>query len=251
MDQSGPYLEDESVQEELGKLLELQDIDLRIRKLDEEIADGQASLGTIQNTIDGYLSEIEDLKERLDVVGKEKQDVETELEDETTRLKDRQTKLMNVQTNREYQSLLKEIEETKAANKRREEEVERYIEIAAAMEAKIIELGEQAEQGRQELAAEEHKVEQMSKELEEQKTKIASERDGKIGAVSKGVYRRYEQLRDRRGGTAIVGVTDGVCQGCYMNIPPQQFNEVLRGDQLHTCPSCQRMMYHLPASEEE
>ncbi len=245
------YHEEVTLKEELGKLLALQDIDLRIRKLDEEIATGQGSLDGIQSGIDGYLEEVEDLKERLEVVGKEKLDVETELEDETTRLKDRQTKLMNVQTNREYQSLLKEIEETKSANKRRAEEVERYLEIAEAMQAKIEMLGESAEEERANLLDQQKKVETMSQELEVQKTKISKERKGKIDGVSKGVYRRYEQLRERRNGMAIVGVTDGVCQGCYMNIPPQQYNELLRGDELHSCPSCQRMMFHKPASEEE
>lgn len=239
------------MKEELNKLLELQDIDLRIRKLDEEIEADNATLAQTQSAIDGYLAEVEDLNERLEVVGKERQDVETELEDETTRLKDRQTKLMNVQTNREYQSLLKEIEETKAANKRREEEVARYLEIAEAMEAKIEDLGNSAAEEKKSLEGQQSQVAAKAKELDGQKKKIATERQAKIDGVSKGVYRRYEQLRERRNGMAIVGVTDGVCLGCYMNIPPQQYNELMRGDQLHTCPSCQRMMFHLAESEQE
>ncbi len=238
------------MKKELGKLLELQDIDLRIRKLDEEIAKGYGDLDERQAVIDARREEAADLAERLEVVEKEKSDVENELEEETIRLKDRQTKLMNVQTNREYQSLLKEIEGTKADNKRREEEILRYTEIGEAMVAKIQELNNTSDAEEGLLAEEKSKVEALVKELEVQKAEIDKVRSEKAGKVTDAIYKRYEQLRERRNGMAIVGVTDGVCQGCFMNIPAQQFNEVLRGDQLHTCPTCQRMMYHRPVEEE-
>ena len=45
---------------------------------------------------------------------------------------------------------------------------------------------------------------------------------------------------------AIVPVINGVCQGCFMSIPPQQFNDILRGDKLLNCPTCQRILYHQP-----
>jgi predicted nucleic acid-binding Zn-ribbon protein len=31
-----------------------------------------------------------------------------------------------------------------------------------------------------------------------------------------------------------------------MNLPPQQFNLLLRGDKILECPSCQRLLYHQP-----
>lgn len=238
------------MKKELGNLLELQDIDLRIRKLDEEISEGYGDLDGQQAIIDARREEVVDLGERLEVVEKEKSDVENELAEEIIRLKDRQTKLMNVQTNREYQSLLKEIEGTKAENKRREEEIVRYAEIAEAMLAKIEELNNTSDAEESQLAEEKGKVESLAKELEKKKKDIDKLRSAKAGKVTGTIYKRYEQLRERRNGMAIVGVTGGVCQGCFMNIPAQQFNEVLRGDQLHTCPTCQRMMYHKPVEEE-
>lgn len=241
----------EDVQKELNKLLELQDIDLRIRALDEQSIDGYAQLDVEQEGIDANIAEAEDLKERLEVVGKEKRDVEHELEDETIRLKDREAKLMSVQTNREYQSLLKEIEHTKGDNKRRVEEIERYAEIAEAMKQKIIDLETEAAEGALALAEEKAKIDALTSKLEKQKTKIDKTRGAKVKKVTGSIYKRYEQLRERRNGIAIVGVTEGVCQGCYMTIPPQQFNELMKGDQLHTCPTCQRMMFHMPQSEED
>ena len=38
--------------------------------------------------------------------------------------------------------------------------------------------------------------------------------------------------------------------GCHMTLPPQQVNEVLKGDKLNLCPTCQRILYY-EAPEEE
>ena len=51
-------------------------------------------------------------------------------------------------------------------------------------------------------------------------------------------------------GLAVTGVTRGVCRGCNMNIPPQMFNQLLKEEELLSCPTCNRMMYHLPEVEE-
>ncbi|MGH7828550.1 MAG: C4-type zinc ribbon domain-containing protein [Candidatus Binatia bacterium] len=34
-----------------------------------------------------------------------------------------------------------------------------------------------------------------------------------------------------------------MCQGCYMNIPPQLWNEILKNERLNLCPSCHRILY--------
>ena len=58
-------------------------------------------------------------------------------------------------------------------------------------------------------------------------------------------------LLSKRAGLAVVRTVDGVCQGCYMSIPPQQFNEVRKGDRLMACPTCQRMLYFQEEEESE
>jgi predicted nucleic acid-binding Zn-ribbon protein len=61
---------------------------------------------------------------------------------------------------------------------------------------------------------------------------------------------RYELIFARRGGTAVVEATGGICHGCYMNIPPQLWNEIIKSEKVNLCPSCQRILYHKPAMEE-
>ena len=62
----------------------------------------------------------------------------------------------------------------------------------------------------------------------EQSVCEASIRRKRIAAqVTGDLITRYELIFARRGGTAVVEVTGGICQGCYMNIPPQIAEEIL------------------------
>jgi predicted nucleic acid-binding Zn-ribbon protein len=62
---------------------------------------------------------------------------------------------------------------------------------------------------------------------------------------------RYELIFARRGGSAVVEVAGGICQGCYMNIPPQLWNEIIKSEKVNLCPSCQRILYYKPSAEQE
>jgi hypothetical protein len=63
--------------------------------------------------------------------------------------------------------------------------------------------------------------------------------------------KKYDTLRQHRNGLAVINVVDGVCQGCFMAVPPQRFNMLLKGDEIFACPTCQRLNYYVPPILEE
>ena len=70
--------------------------------------------------------------------------------------------------------------------------------------------------------------------------------------IDASLMSRYELIFSRRGGSAVVEVAAGICQGCYMNIPPQLWNEIIRSEKLNLCPSCQRILhYKAPEGHEK
>ena len=52
----------------------------------------------------------------------------------------------------------------------------------------------------------------------------------------------YERVKKRNGFVLAIARNE-VCTGCYMNIPPQLFNEVLTLSRLIQCPNCQKFLY--------
>jgi len=237
--------------EEIKQLTELQVIDLEIAKLDAEINAEQAALTKREKAFNYRQATIEELKEKIEAAEAQRKELETELADELSRIKERQSKMMQVQTNREYQSLLKEIEDGKKSIKEKEEEVVRIMEASEA-DAKIMAEQESLiEEEKKALSTESAQAKKHAGEIEGKKAKIVVKRDAMAKGIKTNALRKYDMLRTRRNGKAVVGVVNGICQGCFMSIPPQHFNDILKGDKILNCPTCQRILYHQPESEQE
>ena len=65
------------------------------------------------------------------------------------------------------------------------------------------------------------------------------------------MFRRYEFIRERLDHPVIVAVKDGICTGCHIAVPPQTFIELQRGQQIMSCPNCQRLIFWDKHFEEE
>ena len=236
---------------EIEQLTVLQVIDLEIGKLDAEKDTKLAGLREREEIFEESESSIMERQEKIEAAEQRRREIEAELSDELSRLKERQSKMMQVQTNREYQSLLKEIEDGKKSNKEREEEI---VQLMETIEADTKIMDEQAGSSQAEkkaLAKETKEAKKFSDAIEKKKTGILKKRNSMAKKIKTPVLKKYDMLRERRNGKAIVPVTKGVCQGCFMSIPPQQFNDILRGDKMLNCPTCQRILYHQPEKSEE
>lgn len=239
------------MKENLSRLIALQEIDLQIKRLDDELATGHAEILKRQASITEKKEKVTKHTSTIENAENRRKELEAEIESEVAHIKNRQSKLMNVQTNREYQSLLKEIEESKKSNKRREEEIVLLMEQVESLEKKVTEQGNVCKSEEQLLTEVEEKTALLTQETQEKKGKLEKTREQQVKKIPENLRRRYDQLLTKRNGLAITGVTNGVCQGCFMNIPAQQFNEVLKGEQLLSCPTCQRMMFHKPLAKED
>ena len=69
-------------------------------------------------------------------------------------------------------------------------------------------------------------------------------------AIPRPVFMRYEFIRQRLEHPVIVAVREGVCSGCNIAIPPQAFIDLQRGQQIQSCPNCQRLIFWCEHFEE-
>ena len=70
----------------------------------------------------------------------------------------------------------------------------------------------------------------------------AKARAERIKSIPPGMFKRYEKLREGRRGIAVAEARAGGCMGCNMQLPPQMYNNLHRGEELITCPHCQRIL---------
>lgn len=239
------------MKDEIAQLKVLQAIDMEICTLDEKLAAVSSGLDKRREAITRYQEESAQLQERREQQEQRRLELEKGLEEDRAKISDRQAKMMNIQSNREYQSLLKESEDAKKANKEREDELLRIAEEQEEIDKKLEET-DNLRSGEEKLLAEESAAaEAKNTELSTSKEKILKKRNNKAKDIPPSLLKKYNMLRSRRNGLALVGVESGVCRGCFMNIPPQLFNDLLKEEKMLICPTCNRIMYHQEAPEEK
>lgn len=235
----------------LDQLVSLQSIDLEIDQIDDAIKSEQSGLDERISALAKREALINELQEKISSMHKESRTLEADMADKMDHVRERQSKMMQVQTGREQTALLKEIEDAKKSAKENEEQIIAIMETVEKLTAQM-EAEKNLLKGEKELVAEEtEKVRANIEDINKGKKTKDSVRSKKATGIKESVLRKYDTLRQRRNGLAVINVVDGVCQGCFMAIPPQKFNMLLKGDQMFECPTCQRLIYYVPPIEGE
>ena len=230
------------MRDQLKRLEELQRHDAKIQELENALKAVPAKLAANQTD----LARVEALlaSERGQLVDTERYyvDQKGQLEQDEENVTGAKHKLAQAKNSKEYMAAQRETESRRDGVASREAEVLKLVE---AIEAKKKILAERA-QSVEELRASVEKDGELARariaEIEAKIAEIRVERDVLARDVKPEVLKRYSGIRIRRG-LAVVGVRNGTCRGCNMNIPPQLYNVLQRGSSIETCPSCHRIIY--------
>jgi len=235
----------------LSVLIDLQEIDKEIlalrrtaAELPEEVAAMAAHLAELQGARAAIQAELEGHQ-------KQHRDLEGEIKDLEESIHTSRQRLMEIKNNIEYRALLKEIG---FKEDQRDQKETRILELLERMEELVRELAAQAEVlAAQEEALARRKTEVAAKatELADAIARLEGQRQGLMNQVPPDLLKRYEFIRQRRNGSPLAEVVEGVCQGCHMNILPQQFIDLQKGLEIIQCPHCQRILYWLGEPESE
>ncbi len=230
------------IQDQLRKLYELSVLDLKIEEIHRQVAHAPERRQELQLSLEETQRTLAAQKERLDVLEKEKRSLDEDRLLYESRLKEFQGKVNLLKTQREYQAALKEIAETKKMN----QELQGKIQILLA---ELEPLKKQVEEGTAQWSEIETKATEESKALDDEEKRVEGEsedfrkqREVIRVQIDAQWLAHYDRLQKHRM-DAVAHVVGGICQGCHMKIPPQLYIEVQRYRTVHTCPSCQRILY--------
>src|SRR5262249_45033101 len=87
-----------------------------------------------------------------------------------------------------------------------------------------------------------------SAELDQALHSITQDRDAVKPRVPAPLLSRYDRLLNARDGVAVAEVRKGACGACFKALTPHAMQSMRRGDQIHTCESCGRIMVWVEAS---
>ncbi|MCJ7484311.1 MAG: C4-type zinc ribbon domain-containing protein [Thermodesulfovibrionales bacterium] len=229
---------------QLEHLIQLQQIDSKIRAIQRTIEDVPGKITEVESPLQDSQNVLNRIKQQHEAFEKKKREKERALEDINDKINKLKMRTGEIKTNKEYQALLKEIKAVEDARSSIEDDILSAMEDADT-------LGKQIKTEEQNYRANKEKVETLKKDIENEKSETEKEllkvqgiREKVIEAVDSEVYDQYFMLLEICGGLAVIEVKDEICQGCNMNIPPQLFVELKKNEEIYNCPQCRRIIFY-------
>ncbi|MFO7712977.1 zinc ribbon domain-containing protein [Desulfosarcina sp.] len=232
-----------NIQEQINMLIDVQAVEMEILQAGRHIHVLSGETAALDQAVVEREALVAAEKKALEGMKKSYRELESESKINAGMIAKSNQKLRAVKTNKEYQSILKEIDEIRKRNSAVEDRMLEYLETLESAEQtvaeKVTELQDFIEYCRKKqetIAADEQRERQAVEALNAKKTRISVKADPKIIGILEDVKRKVR-------GMAVVPVQQAICMGCHLNIPAQLFNELQRLDEIRLCPHCHRIIY--------
>ncbi|MDP6559149.1 MAG: C4-type zinc ribbon domain-containing protein [Candidatus Binatia bacterium] len=234
------------MREQLEVLVSLQELDREIKTKKESKEEFLEEIRAREEEMETKRSDGGGLRSAWMEKDQLRQDKERTLQEESRKASDKRMRMSQIKSIKELQALQREIDQVKQGNSQLEETLIGIMEELEIRSAALKEKEEELETLDQGWKGRREELEAQIAKIDKGVTEVLRLREETAARLNGDLIGRYEMIFSRRGGVAVVEVSDGICSGCHMNIPPQLWNEVIRSDKVNLCPSCHRILYYTP-----
>jgi predicted nucleic acid-binding Zn-ribbon protein len=231
------------MKEKIEVLVKLQRIEIEKKQIQLKLEDVSAKIEALDNRVNESQSQLESETNQLEELKKQYRRFESDVQMNLASIQKSNDKLRAVKTNKEYQSMLKEIDELKKKNSLIEDEMIACLDQMDGVEQDIKLKTETLAEFEAQAAAEKTAILKESEANRERLSELEIEWQTVSQQVDSDLMQKYITVKAKVKNTALAAVKNSVCQGCNLNLPPQLFNELQRFESLTFCPHCQRIIY--------
>jgi predicted nucleic acid-binding Zn-ribbon protein len=231
------------LKEQILLLIKLQDIDSEIKRLTARKGALPEEKERLEEEREHFEKGIEEDKEQRDTLNQAHSDKEKELRGNIESAKKTKNRLLEVKTNKEYEAMLKEIENINKKNSSIEDEI---INLLEEVEKAGTNLKEREAERVEYIKSNERDITRIDEEMDSIDSllkKMLAEDATCREIIKPDLLKRYDVIKEKRNGQAVVPVWKEVCGGCHMNIPPQLYIELQKYEKVMLCPNCNRIIY--------
>lgn len=232
------------MKEQIKVLVKLQHLDTETVRIKSTLKDVSKKLENLDSSLKEIEQTIKDQESVLNELTKEYRDYESDVKMNLAKNKKSQERLRSVKTNKEYQSMLKEIEDVNSKNSSIEDKMIECLERMDETEEIIAKKKDEYLLFSDRIKSEKENIEREAGINKKKLDELDMDRKNVSGLIDSQLFKKYLVIREQQqGGLAVVPVKDAVCHGCNVNLPPQLYNELFRYDSLKFCPNCHRVIY--------
>jgi len=235
------------MREQIKDLVKLQQIETETVRIKSALNDVSKMLDDLDSGVKIFEQTIETQERIINELKKQYRDHESDIQLNLEKEQKIQAKLRSVKNNKEYQALLKEIEDVRGKNSEIEDEMIDFLDRMDITEKIITTKKDEYINIFEDAKSEKESIKQNAEARKKRLAELDMEGAEVSRLIDPELLKRYLIIKEQSpGGLAVVLVKDAVCHGCNVNIPPQLYNELFRCDSLRFCPNCQRIIYIKP-----
>jgi hypothetical protein len=233
----------------LKQLIDLSEVDKEIDAFEPQIDEAnykyEATLATRDN-LDGEISSIEDEIKNEEL---KKHKNELHLAELSAKLEDNKKKSSEIKTEREMKSLQLEEEIAKEQVTFANEEIARLDKLVSAKKVKLEEMSTRKIEIDANLITIKADVDVKLGNIETARRDVFAKKEKLVGEMNQKGLAFYQKIRRWAKNTTAVELKDQACMGCFMHVNDKVFADVIKGEEIVTCPHCGRILYMAQGEE--
>ncbi len=223
---------------------------VKLAQIDKEIDAFEPKIAQIRSGLDAKLQAKKNLENQIAQYEEELADIEQKrrknemhLAELNEKLKSFDQKSAAIKSEKELKALQLEEEIAKEQVAFANEEIERLEKLADQKKEMIEEAKAKIDALQEEIDALEKETEAKVAEIEQERLKIFEEKQKLLSEMNQNIIVYYEKIRRWAKNTAVVPVRKQACYGCYMRINDHTYANVIKGEEITSCPHCGRILY--------
>lgn len=227
----------------LKQLIDLSKVDKEIDAFEPQIEEANYSYDAALAKTKSIESDIENLTNEIKEEEVKKSKNELHLSELSQKLEENTKKSNEVKTEREMKSLQLEEEIAKEQITFANEEIQRLEKIIESKK-------EQVEAAKTSLEELQSNLESVKADVDEKLAAINAERqtvfqkkEKLLSDINQKGLTFYQKIRRWAKNTTVVPVEDQACMGCYMVISDKIYSDVIKAEDITTCPHCGRILH--------
>ncbi|OGF44520.1 MAG: hypothetical protein A2452_12825 [Candidatus Firestonebacteria bacterium RIFOXYC2_FULL_39_67] len=229
---------------DLEILLRVQDLDTKIDDIEASKADIPKQLGGQQAALAAAQSALAAVKRSSDDLLKGRKLQELELAAKNAEIKKLQEQQYAVKDNNSYAAIKHEIQTRTEEAGKLEENIITAMVADDDYKKKVLESADAVKDEETKLKQLEAKCVEDGIKLDADIEIVKKQRNEEAAKVeNSGLLKKYEEVRANVGGKGIAKVEGSSCQGCYMNLRPQEAIEVKKFEKVILCETCGRILH--------
>ncbi|MCX6073587.1 MAG: zinc ribbon domain-containing protein [Campylobacterales bacterium] len=233
----------------LKQLIDLSLIDKEIDAFEPQIDEANLQYDALLAAKNSIVSEISTLSGEIKDEQVKKQKNELHLAELSDKLESNTKKSGEIKTEREMKSLQLEEEIAKEQVNFANEEIARLEKLIEHKKAKTSDLEDKAAEIEGKLVGVKADVDVKLAKIDEDRKVIFGKKEILVGEMNQKGLSFYQKIRRWAKNTTAVPVRNQACMGCYMAISDKVYSDIIKGEEIVTCPHCGRLLYLEPSDE--